>query len=101
MNEDWMPAEIYRAYKEIESAFGESEGVWLIGEIDKVYSDNKKDQDIYYEYADNFRLACEGNRESVNRYKEREAKGCCAYADFRFGPSPKGNYYLYGFNWGH
>lgn len=50
-------------------------------------------------YADNFRLAIEGNQYLMNAYKRQAAKGCCGFLDQCVVID--GIKFYYGCNFGH
>ncbi len=49
--------------------------------------------------CDNYRVAIVGNAESVSRYEEARATGCCGFADSEIQVG--GVTLLVGFNYGH
>lgn len=59
----------------------------------------EKDEKFYFEYIDNYRFAIEGNEDSIKKYKELKASGCCGSFDESF--EYEGIKYYFGFNHGH
>jgi hypothetical protein len=82
----------------VKNKFGDNELNWLKSQIKSFWGGVEEDM---YEYPDNFRVALKDDQESEEKYEDAAREGCCGFVDKEFGPSPSGNTYLYGFNYGH
>jgi hypothetical protein len=81
--------------QDVESRYGSDESAWLHLQIITVLESGD------WEYMDNVRLALVGDSELEQHYERIRDDGCCGSCDHRFGPSPSGRFYMYGFNYGH
>jgi hypothetical protein len=76
--------------------FGSVEADWLEKEINLI--------EVLFEdepCKDNYRLALKGDTKGEEEFEDAERSGCCGQVRHEIGPSPCGNTYLYGFNFGH
>jgi hypothetical protein len=87
-----------REYVEELCAQDPIEGKWLQGMIGDFWDSTEPYE---YECVDNTRLACGSSEAELDAYEVLVQSGCCGFVDMRFGPSPNGNSYRYGFNHGH
>lgn len=80
-----------------------SDALWLNLQIEAWWNaeqDTAGDLDPY-PCSDNFRLCCNEDPKEVEEYNVLAEDGCCGSVDVKFGPSPSGKTYTYGFNYGH
>lgn len=88
--------------EDVETRFGPEEARWLSDQINKFWEESEEeDGGSYYENADNYRLAIKNDKPSMDAFDEIDSHGCCGSANLEFGPSPNGQTYMYGFNYGH
>jgi hypothetical protein len=88
--------------EDVEDKFGTDEAKWLSDQIEKFWVESEnEDGRSAYDCVDNYRLAIKGDQPSMNKFDEIDSRGCCGSANLEFGPSPNGQTYMYGFNYGH
>jgi hypothetical protein len=85
----------------IRNVMGKVEDDWLRHELDTWWKVESYNEDAQFDNVDNIRLALVGDKGSEAQYDERAREGCCGSHSMEFGPSPKGHFYAYGFNYGH
>lgn len=82
-------------------ALPKSERDWLEDAIIDWWSKNDPFPGDIYHFVDNERLARMDDAVSLNAFDLAEKNGCCGSVSVKFGRSPTGVVYMYGFNHGH
>ena len=91
---------IFMAYVQLK--FGTLESEWVHDRIANWWMTAEDDEGRpEFEYIDNERLMIIGDEATEDVYEEAERMGCCGNHSVEFGPSPSGNKYVFGFNYGH